>query len=444
MNRKKVSSSKLGRMAKFGTSLIKATGKYAITRAKEKSSEFLEKTPIKATISRIEASKELINSMGELKGGLMKIGQMLSITEGMILPPEITELFKELQKESPSMPNKDIDLMFKKNFDKLPEEIFKSFDRKPFAAASIGQVHKGETQSGEIVAIKIQYPNIKKAIKHDLENLDQFKRFFSIVFPETPNIEPFLMEMKEALLDECDYKRELEDLNYFRDIYEEEFPEFIIPKPYPKYSTNQILTMEYMSGDSFEESLDYSQEERNNLGKILFESYLYSLYKKGKIHSDPQHGNYLFKPGKVILLDFGSTRKFSKEFLLKYVKILLAIEECDFPSYKESSISLGLCLKSDSDTHIKNHMDLVNNLYGPYQKEGYYPIEDVNPFNIVGNFIKTISLENRSPREEFFLLDRATLGLFYKLKAWKSRINWVEGKDKYRADIVKELKEIIS
>ena len=170
MNKKRIDSSKLGRLTKFGASLFKATSKYAISRAREKSEELIENSQsVKRALGKVEASKELINSMGELKGGLMKIGQMLSLTEGMLLPPEISEMFKELQKKSPSMPDEDLNGVFLNNFGKLPEEVFAEFNRTPFAAASIGQVHKGKTHSGESVAIKIQYPEIQKAIDHDFQ-----------------------------------------------------------------------------------------------------------------------------------------------------------------------------------------------------------------------------------------------------------------------------------
>ena len=203
MTGKKIKTSKLQRLTKMGTTLAKATSKYLVKKTLTKTNHLNVKTSV---------AKDIINSMGELKGALMKMGQMLSITEDMILPPEVTSLFKELQKDAPPMPRSDLDRVFLESFGKIPEGLFKSFDRTPIAAASIGQVHKAFLPTGEPVAVKIQYPNILKATENDFENLDQIKKFFGLVFPGAVDVTSLVKEMKRSLLMECDYEREKKNM----------------------------------------------------------------------------------------------------------------------------------------------------------------------------------------------------------------------------------------
>ena len=437
MTGKKIKTSKLQRLTKMGTTLAKATSKYLVKKTLTKTSHLNVKTSV---------AKDIINSMGELKGALMKMGQMLSITEDMILPPEVTSLFKELQKDAPPMPRSDLDRVFLESFGKIPEGLFKSFDRTPIAAASIGQVHKAVLPTGEPVAVKIQYPNILKATENDFENLDQIKKFFGLVFPGAVDVTSLVKEMKRSLLMECDYEREKKEIEAFREILKKECPEIKVPEVYDEFSTKKVLTMEFFEGDSFEKSMEYTQEQRDKLGQILFDNYMYTLFERKKIHSDPQNGNYLFSPGKVKLMDFGSTREFPHEFIRTYAAILLAVEENDFALYRKSIIDLGIFVEEDPHDLFERHFELIIETYKPYTFKGCFPLNEVNPFHTVKNFIKSIDLAKRKfPREEFVLLDRSTLGLFLKLKKWNSHVNWVDSMKKYRGplDIENRKKSVV-
>lgn len=427
---KKLASGRIERLSKLGMKLAKATGKIA----KSKLSGGDEQDGVWA---KIEASKEVIDAMGELKGAFMKIGQMLSLTEDMLIPDEVSVLFKKLQKEAPPMTMEELHSVFMDEFNCTPEKLFSEFDPKPMAAASIGQVHKARLTTGEEVAVKVQYPGIQKAIKNDFKNVNTIERVFKLLIPNLPDIRGLVEEMSESIIRECDYSLEAQEAIYFKKELEKEFSNIKVPKVFEDFSSPRILTMELMKGDSFEETLSYSQKERNTLGQTLFDCYMFTLYKLKRIHSDPQNGNYLFGPGTITILDFGSTKKFSDQFVLQYLRLLLSIEQNDLAEYRNSTIELGLCLESDSETFFKEHLELVGGLYRPYQREGYFPIEnDVNPFKNALSFIKGKSMKGRAPMRDLVMLDRSTLGLFTKLKAWQSKINWVDTKEKYRGDLV--------
>lgn len=435
-------SSKLSRFLSVGTSLTKASAQLALDAAKNKAQSYLDKNPeVKDLGLKIKASKEIIQTMGELKGAMMKLGQMISISEDLILPKEITDLFRDLQKNSPSMPTEEVRRMVMENFKLPPEELFAEFDLKPVAAASIGQVHKARLHTGQQVAVKIQYPKIVNAIKYDFQNLHKIDKLIHLLYANKPNVDNMIAELKTSLMEECDYLHEMEQMQYFSAQYKTTFPMIHIPEVYPELCCEQILTMEWVEGDTFEESLHYTEEQKNFLGTSLYESYLYSLFELKRLHTDPQNGNYLFKPDKIIMLDFGSTREFDQDFVVDYVGLLMSLESNRVDIYSTIAKKLNMFRDEEEAELIAKHFILIRDLYEPYTLEGLAPISAINPFHLFKDFLKDVKFKGRkSPRQEFLLLDRSTFGLYAKLKGWKSEINWVNGRNKFRNSIENEVK----
>ncbi|MBC7540777.1 MAG: AarF/ABC1/UbiB kinase family protein [Bacteriovorax sp.] len=439
-------TSKLSRFISIGKGLTKASATLAYDAAKNKAQNYLgnhqkEFKDLKDFSLKIKASKEIIQTMGELKGALMKLGQMISISEDLFLPKEISDLFKDLQKNSPPMSMKDVEKVLQQNFQKNSKDLFLEFDDIPLASASIGQVHKARLKSGEIVAVKIQYPSIVEAIKHDFQNLHQIDRLMHVLFPNKPNLDSLIEELKTSLAEECDYLHEQQELIYFKKEYEELFPAIYIPKVFPEYSTSMVLTMEFVEGDTFEETSNYTQKERNFLGQILYDSFLHSLWNLKRLHTDPQNGNYLFKRDQIIMFDFGSTRAFDHEFICDYCDLMIALEENKLESYSELCKKLEIFKADESLEFMQQHFLLIQTIYLPYVQPGKFAVVPISPFLLFKEMIGKIEFIGRkSPRSEFFLLDRSTFGLYIKLKAWKSEIDWLNGKNKFRNSIENEVK----
>lgn len=429
---KKFISHRLGRISKFGKSLAKASGHLAHAAAKDKLSQLTSKAEeVKSMGQRVAAAKEIVTSMGELKGALMKLGQMISITEDMILPPEITAIFSQLQKDAPAMSDEELDEVFLESFQKRPEQIFASFERKPIAAASIGQVHRASLETGEIIAVKVQYPKIVQAIKYDISNIDRLKKILLSIFPGLPNVDTYLQELKRSLLEECDYRSELESLKFFHQKSAERFPNIKIPLVYEKFSSKTILAMEFVEGDSFIDTLKYPQDKRDELAQLLYDYHNFCFYELRRLHTDPQYGNFLFTEDSICFLDFGSVRRFDENFVKSYIDLLESIEEKNLPRYKKTLIDFGFFDESDSDKLFNDHLDMVFKLYAPFLKKGKHGIEKENPFDMVKGFVNSIELKGRNtPREEFLLLDRTHLGLYTKVKQWHAQIDWLTSKHK--------------
>ena len=430
-------SSKLSRLLTLGIGLTKASANLAIDVAKQK----IQSYDLNDLSLKMKATKDIIQAMGELKGAMMKLGQMISISEDMFLPKEISDLFKDLQKNSPPMSMKDVELVLLENFKATSKELFLEFNPIPIASASIGQVHKARLKSGELVAIKIQYPKIVEAIKHDFQNLNQIDRLIHALYPNKPNIDSLIEELKTSMSEECDYSHELLELQYFKQEYADLFPQIIIPNVYPEYSSSMVLTMEFLEGDTFEESLNYTQEERNALGQILYESFHHSLWNMKRLHTDPQNGNYLFKRDKIIILDFGSTRAFSEEFILDYCHLILTIEHNSFEKYCLLCKKLEIFKPDESFELMDEHFSLIKNIYHPYTCSGKFSVVPLSPFQLFKEMVSKIEFKGRtSPRREFLLLNRSTFGLYTKLKAWKSEVDWLYGQNKFRNSIENKVK----
>lgn len=422
---KKFKSGQISRFSKISSSLILAGAHLASSKIKEKINNI---DPNNLT-AKIKASKEIIETMGTMKGGLMKLGQMISITEDLVLPPEISALFKKLQKSAPPMTESDLNKMFQLSFGKKPEELFQTFNRTPIAAASIGQVHEAWLANGQKVAVKVQYPKIESAIKADFKNMDKLKAILLLLFPNLPNIDNYLEEMRRSIIEECNYLVEQENIRWFREYLMPRIPGLYIPEVYPELSSKNILTMEFVHGDTIEIAKNYPKESRNKIGQILFDAHMMSLYELNRVHTDPQNGNYLFSPNQVILLDFGSVRTFPLEFIESYIKLIQSIENKNFESYREMIQHLGFLTEESDIPLIEEHFKIISDLYLPYTKDGIYGVDKRNPFRLIEGFVKSVDLKGRqTPREEFVLLDRSNLGFYTKVKYLNSEIDWTTSK----------------
>ncbi|MBY0415236.1 MAG: hypothetical protein K2Q18_13780, partial [Bdellovibrionales bacterium] len=250
-----------------------------------------------------------------------------------------------------------------------------------------------------------------------------------------------IAELKNSIIQECDYLREMEEMQFFKKQYHEKFPMIKIPTVYPEFSTEQVLTMEWVTGDTYEQTLHYTEAQKDFLGTSLYENFLFSLFELKRLHTDPQNGNYLFNTDQIIMLDFGSTREFDQDFMIDYVGLLMSLE-CNRPDiYEKIAKKLNMFKEDEEQELLNRHFELIKDVYMPFNKEGSHPISDMNPFHLFKEFLKDINFKGRkSPRQEFLLLDRSTFGLYAKLKGWRSQINWVEGRNKFRNSIENEVK----
>ena len=183
------------------------------------------------------------------------------------------------------------------------------------------------------------------------------------------------------------------------------------------------------------------------MAQALYDFHMFSLYSHQRLHTDPQDGNYLLNKNQVVLLDFGSTREFSEDFLIDYVALLIAVERDDLKLYIKSCSQLGFFNEDDPIDLFEKHFKMVKTLYGPYNREGIYGLENTNPFKLIQDFVKdntlkSLNMKNRSSiKEEFVLLDRANFGIFAKIKKLGAKIDWQKSKKLYRSRLDEKVRQ---
>jgi hypothetical protein len=260
-----------------------------------------------------QASRRVREELGALKGPAMKLGQLLSLQNG-ILPEEGLLELANLQMQAPGMHPSLARVQFKSALGKYPEDVFREFDPEPFAAASLGQVHRALTFNGEKVAVKIQYPAIRSAIESDLKLLR------SAVLPGrvTGHISSALLdEIARGLLEETDYLREAANLDHFRaGLAGLDF--VTVPRVHRELTTDRVLTMSFVEGEPLSNWLKRNppQALRQLVGARLCEAYETQIQHLRVIHADQHPGNFLFQAdGRFGLVDFGSVKRLNFDAL---------------------------------------------------------------------------------------------------------------------------------
>lgn len=252
-------------------------------------------------------AEQLFKVLGELKGGAMKLGQMLSIFEAA-LPPEIAGPYRatltKLQEAAPPLPASTVHKVLAEGLGEDWRDQFQSFDDTPAAAASIGQVHRAVWKDGRKVAVKIQYPGAGKALISDFNQLARLGKLFAVLMPGL-EIKPMLAELKERVIEELDYTIEAESQNAFAKAYADD-PDFYIPKVVAQ--AGNVLVTEWIDGTPLSKIIsDGTQEERNHAALLYCRFLLSGPKRTDMLHGDPHPGNFRILPdGRLGVLDFGA------------------------------------------------------------------------------------------------------------------------------------------
>ncbi|MBJ8348785.1 AarF/ABC1/UbiB kinase family protein [Antrihabitans sp. YC2-6] len=264
------------------------------------------KGEINAQLSQ-KAADQLFSVLGELKGGAMKFGQALSVMEAAI-PDEYAEPYREaltkLQAEAPPMPAATMHLVLDQQLGTKWRERFASFDDKPTASASIGQVHRAVWSDGRDVAVKVQYPGADEALRADLKTLARFANMMATIVPGT-DVKPVLAELNERMEEELDYRIEANNQRRFAKEFEGD-PDFAIPRVVA--SSPKVVVTEWMTAKPLREIIKHgTREERNHIGRLFALFAFSSPARVGSLHCDPHPGNFMvLDDGRLGIIDFGA------------------------------------------------------------------------------------------------------------------------------------------
>ena len=256
-----------------------------------------------------ENARRLTESLSHMRGAALKMGQMLSMDTGVVLPPELTTILASLRDDARHMPPKQLQAVLDAEWGRGWRARFRRFDVRPFAAASIGQVHRAETPEGEVLAIKVQYPGVRDSIDSDVDNIATLLRLPGLL-PAGMDLGPLLRAAKAQLHDEADYVTEAAHLQHFGKVLARDAA-FVVPSLHEALSTRQVLAMGYVESLPIDVLQDAPQAVRDRAARDLIALVLRELFEFHAMQTDPNLANYRVESatGRIVLLDFGAVRK---------------------------------------------------------------------------------------------------------------------------------------
>lgn len=400
-----------GRLARLGA-------KIGIAHAGTSARKVFASTARREELSRereLKTAQQVAAELGNMKGALMKLGQMASYLDDG-LPEPLRLALSQLQSQAPPMSVELVREEIRRELGAPIEELFVEFDEEPIAAASIGQVHRAilRTPDGEqAVAVKVQYPGVADAIDADIKTADLLGTLLAFGF-KSLNPEDMVAEIKDRLREELDYENEARNQQMFADFYEGH-PFIHVPKVFHEYSTARVLMTELVSGHSFSEVLTWPQEERDRAGEAIFRFVFRSLYRFRAFNGDPHPGNYIFhRDGRVTFLDFGLIKHFTVDEMHMFQSMVkAAVLDHDMAEYRRIIEDAGM-LQPDAPFTTEEAGEYFSHFYAPVKESKMMTWDTAYATSIVRHtFDRTSAIAQYAtvPRS-FVFIQRINLGLY--------------------------------
>ncbi|EJN8557729.1 AarF/ABC1/UbiB kinase family protein [Vibrio alginolyticus] len=301
----------------------------------------------------------LTDQLAHLRGAAMKLGQMLSMDAGDVLEPELADILSRLRSNADPMPAKQLNAVMESSLGTNWKAEFLSFNFKPIASASIGQVHQAYSDAGDNLAVKVQYPGIRKSIDSDVDNVGTLLKVVGLI-PESVDYKGLLEEAKKQLHDEADYAREAQFAIRYHDALKEH-PHFVVPKIHTGSCSDSVLAMEFIDGSPIEQIEHYDQSTRDFVMHSLLELLFRELFEFKMVQTDPNFANYLYieNTRQIGLLDFGATREYSERFSSGYRQAFASVVNNDEQGLNDALEQIGFFSQTILPDQRQAILDLV-------------------------------------------------------------------------------------
>jgi aarF domain-containing kinase len=333
-----------------------------------------EKPTLPGTLLTPANAQRLVARLSQMRGAVMKVGQLLSMDTDGVLPGPFSQLLASLRDQAHTMPATQLADVLAQAYGPDWHRRFRRFSFEPVAAASIGQVHRAETHEGELLALKIQYPGVRASIDSDVANLSLLLKTPGLV-PAGVDLQDILQRVREQLHAEADYAAEARHLNTYRERLGEQ-PDFTVPRVHNAHSTTDILAMDFLPGSPLDELMrpGVPQAQRDRVALALCRLAVHEFFHMRLVQTDPNFGNYLFDAdtGRVALLDFGATEAVSVQRVEQLRELGRALRQADRVRATAAATAAGLIGAQDSASQAQGLMDLLMLIGQPLQAQGLY------------------------------------------------------------------------
>lgn len=322
-------------------------------------------------------ARRIADDLSRMRGAAMKVGQLLSMDAGDLLPPEIAIVLDRLREDADPMPPAQLRKVLDAEWGQGWTRRFARFDIRPVAAASIGQVHRALTKDGRDLAVKVQYPGIRNAIDSDVNNVAGLMRYSGLV-PRTLDLGPLLDDAKRQLHEEADYAREGAALERFAG-YLSGSETFAVPRLHADLSTENLLAMDYMPSVPLVSILDGPREVRDRVAADLIDLVLRELFEFAEMQTDPNFANYRYDPdtGRIVLLDFGATRRFADGLPAAFHRLMAAGLDRDREATRAAAVETGLFPEGEPRPRQEILLDMIDMGMAPLRRDA--------PFDFAGS-----------------------------------------------------------
>jgi predicted unusual protein kinase regulating ubiquinone biosynthesis (AarF/ABC1/UbiB family) len=365
----------------------------------------------------------------------MKAGQLMSYID-VALPEELRAALSVLQTHAQPMPFEQVRRILRAELGARGDELLASMEETPLAAASIGQVHRARLADGTRVAVKVQYPEIDRAIEADFGPAAAGSRLASLLYPGA-RVDSLLREARERFLEECDYLHEASCQRRFAETFAGH-PVLRVPEVHESFCSRRVLTTRFMEGEGLEAFLARAPapEERDRLGEALFEFYVGALFRHRLYNCDPHPGNYLFqREGTVVMLDYGCTRVFEPAFVRKLATLTRAVHRDTSDALHASFLELGM-VREGQRYDFETARGLVRAFYGPMLRDESQVIDLGEARDMRQVLESKRQLMKLTLPGEFLFLFRIRFGLMSVLARLGARANWYRLEEAYVAPLV--------
>lgn len=416
-------TSRAARNAGVAALSARVGGATAVSRARQTFASAERRIELREEL-QLRTAADVARTLGEMKGALMKIGQMASYLDHG-LPEPLRMALSQLQADAPPMSAALAASVVESELGAAPEQLFAEWDPQPIAAASIGQVHRAITREGGAVAVKVQYPGVADAITADLGNADLLFGALGLAFPGL-EVAPITAELRARITEELDYRNEAANQRTFAEFFRGH-PFIRVPAVVDAYCRDRVLTTELAAGATFDETLTWDQETRDRIGETLFRFVFGSLYRLHAFNGDPHPGNYLFgRDGSITFLDFGLVRHFDQHEVDTFRRMVTEMVVNQDPAAFRRAVEDAGLLARDAPVSTEQVADYFSHFYTFVSQRGPFAWNPDYASATVRQTFDTASPVTRHTTvpASFVLIQRINLGLYALLGQLGSVADW--------------------
>uniref|UniRef100_A0A0A1XBV9 Chaperone activity of bc1 complex-like, mitochondrial n=1 Tax=Zeugodacus cucurbitae TaxID=28588 RepID=A0A0A1XBV9_ZEUCU len=420
---RRVPSSRLGRMASFG-GLFAGLGVGTINELTKGALGLGGSKNLKEALLSPANAERIVDTLCKVRGAALKIGQILSIQDSNVVSPQLAKAFERVRQAADYMPDWQVERVMNTQLGADWRDLLESFDDKPFAAASIGQVHRATLKNGMQVAIKIQYPGVAQSIESDIDNLVGMLKVWD-VFPHGFFIDNVVKVAKRELTWEVDYTREAEYTDKFKQMIAA-YPEYYVPTVIKDLTTSSVLTTELVPGVPLDKCFELSYEHRHHIGSSVLKLCLRELFEIECMQTDPNWSNFLYDidSKRLMLIDFGSTRFYQKKFIQNYRQIIINAVENNREGVLLMSREMGFLTGYESKQMEEAHVNAVMILGEMFSFDGEFDFGKQNTTERIAHLVPTMVAHRLCPPpEEIYSIHRKLSGIFLLCARLNVRLN---------------------